>query len=420
MLSNLLSNMLSDMSILLSGLSNMFYGLLNLSWWGYIIATLILTHITIVSVTVFLHRHQAHRGLDLHPIVSHFFRFWLWLTTGMITKAWAAIHRKHHANCETEKDPHSPQVLGLPLVLLEGAELYKREAENRETLERYGQGTPNDWLERNVYSRHSAKGLFLGLAIDLVLFGVPGLTIWAIQCMWIPFFAAGVINGIGHYWGYRNFESKDAATNISPWGILIGGEELHNNHHAYPSSAKLSIKWWEFDIGWLYISILSHLGLAKVKRVAPKPEIIPGKMQIDADTLRAIITNRIQIMSAYSKSVILPIFKQEKSDLLKQESGDYKVTPSILKRMKTALIRESSLVQDSDKRLLEQFLENERGLRIVYHFRRELQEIWDRTAASQKELLDALHEWCQRAEMSGIQKLQDFVLYLKGYTLRAV
>ena len=275
----------------------MLYGLLNLSFWGYVVATLILTHITIIGVTIYLHRYQAHRGLELHPLLSHFFRFWLWLTTGMVTKEWAAIHRKHHAKCETAEDPHSPQVKGLKKVLWEGAELYQEEAKNQETLERYGQGTPDDWLERNIYTRHSAKGIVLMLLIDLLLFGIPGITIWALQMAWIPFHAAGVINGIGHYWGYRNFECKDAARNIFPWAFWIGGEELHNNHHTFATSAKFSVKWWEFDIGWGYIKLFSLLKLAKVKRLPPKVKIVPNKTCVDIETVKAIITGRFQVMS---------------------------------------------------------------------------------------------------------------------------
>lgn len=390
--------------------SNWFYGLLDLPWWGYIVAGLVLTHITIVSVTVYLHRHQAHRGLDLHPIASHFFRFWLWLTTGMITKAWAAIHRKHHAKCETVDDPHSPQVLGLATVLFEGAELYRKESVNNETLERYGQGTPDDWLENHIYTPHSAKGLYLGLIINFILFGVPGITIWAVQGAWIPLFAAGIINGVGHYFGYRNFECADASRNVVPWGILIGGEELHNNHHTYPTSAKLSVKWWEFDLGWAYICLLSFLGLAKVKRTIPTPAIIKGKSQIDADTLRAIIANRIQILTTYSKSVIFPLFKQEKKILAKQ---------GVWSGIKSALMREDSLVDDSSRHQLEKFLAENRVIRVVYQLRLQLQEIWDRTSANQKELLDALHAWCQEAEASGIHRVQEFVQYLKGYSIRS-
>lgn len=390
-----------------------FYGALDLPWWGYILTLAIMTHITVIAVTIFLHRCQAHRALDLHPSVSHFFRFWLWLTTGQETRAWAAIHRKHHATCETKDDPHSPQVLGLSTILLQGTELYRREARNAETLERYGQGTPDDWMERNVYHKHTSKGYKLMLLINLTLFGVPGFIMWAIQMIWIPFLAAGVVNGFGHYYGYRNFECPDAATNVFPFGIIAGGEELHNNHHTYPTSAKLSIKPWEFDIGWLYIRLLSTFGLAKVKRIAPTPVIIPGRSSIDAETLRAIITNRFQVMTTYSKSVILPLFYQEKERVSSTEQG-------LWSRIKATLIREDSLVTDSSRRLLEKFLAQNDRIQIVYRFRQNLQAIWDKTALSQKELLEALHDWCCQAEASGIHKLQEFVAYLRGYTIKAM
>src|SRR5882724_3959710 len=280
----------------------MLSGLVDLPWWGYILTTLLLTHITIASVTIFLHRHQAHRALDLHPVASHFFRFWLWLTTGQVTKEWASIHRKHHAKCETVDDPHSPQILGIKKVLLEGAELYRKESKNLETLEKYGYGTPDDWLEHNLYTKHTSKGIGLMLVIDLLLFGPIGLTIWAVQMAWIPLTAAGIINGGGHYWGYRNFQTVDASTNLLPWGILIGGEELHNNHHAYGTSAKLSNKWYEFDIGWLYIRTMETLRLAKVLRVAPKVRMDAGKMACDAATLQAIITHRYDVVAKFAKS----------------------------------------------------------------------------------------------------------------------
>ncbi|MGH8604299.1 MAG: DesA family fatty acid desaturase, partial [Gammaproteobacteria bacterium] len=279
-------------------------GLIDLPWWGYVVVVLVLTHITIASVTIFLHRAQAHRALELHPIISHFFRFWLWLTTGMVTKAWAAIHRKHHAKVESEEDPHSPQIVGLRKVLLEGTELYKQEAKNQETLEKYGHGTPDDWIERNVYSRYTVLGISLMFLINVVLFGPIGITMWAVQMLWIPFFAAGVVNGVGHYWGYRNFHIEgDASSNIAPWGILIGGEELHNNHHAYASSAKLSNRWFEFDIGWLYIRILRILGLAKIKKVAPKLKLNRAKTQCDAETLQAILTHRYAVMAKFARTV---------------------------------------------------------------------------------------------------------------------
>jgi stearoyl-CoA desaturase (delta-9 desaturase) len=389
----------------------MFYGILNLPWWGYIVVTLVMTHITIAGVTIFLHRHQAHRALSLHPIISHFFRLWLWLTTGMETKAWAAIHRKHHAKCETPEDPHSPQVLGFSKVMWEGAELYRKEAKNKETLERYGQGTPDDWLERNIYTPYSAKGIIIQLIINLILMGVPGLTVWAIQMAWIPFFAAGIINGGAHYWGYRSFESEDASRNIFPWGILIGGEELHNNHHTYPTSAKLSVKWWEFDIGWLYIRTMMAFKLAKVKRTVPTPKIIQGKQQIDADSLQALLSNRIHVMTTYTKEVIMPLFKQEKKNVLPAERH-------ILQRIKLALIREDIKIDEAARISLEEFLEKSRALQIVYNFREQLKSIWGRTAASQKELVEALQEWCREAEATGILKLQEFVNYLKGYTIQ--
>lgn len=389
----------------------MFYGLLNLPWWGYIVVVLFLTHLTILGVTIFLHRCQAHRALILHPIPSHFFRFWLWLTTGMETKAWAAVHRKHHAKCEKEDDPHSPQVLGLSKVLFEGAELYRREAKNAETLKRYGDGTPDDWLERNVYTRFSKSGIFLMLAINLILFGVPGLTIWALQMGWIPFYAAGVINGVGHFWGYRNFDCEDASTNISPWGIIIGGEELHNNHHAYPTSAKFSIKWWEFDLGWFYIKLLSFLGLARVKRVVPQPKIVPGKKQIDGEGLSALLSNRIQVMTWYSKAVVVPFFKQEQQAARSVADRDF------LQRMRKIFVSGETVCDEKVKQSLEQFLQKGHGLAVVYTLREQLHSIWEKTTATQKELLDALHEWCHQAEQTGIQRLQDFVAYLRGYTL---
>ncbi|MEY3183226.1 MAG: hypothetical protein RLZ35_1211 [Pseudomonadota bacterium] len=391
-----------------------FYGLLNFSWTQCFILVLVLTHITIVGVTVFLHRCQAHRSLDMHPILSHFFRFWLWMTTGMNTKAWAAIHRKHHAKCETPDDPHSPQVLGLKQVLWRGAELYRAESKNTETLTRYGHGTPNDWLENNLYTPHSSLGFSLLLVLELVLFGIPGLTIWAIQMAWIPFFAAGIINGIGHFWGYRNFECPDAATNILPWGILIGGEELHNNHHSYPTSAKLSVKWWEFDIGWLYIKMFSALGLVKVKRVVPTPTIIPGKMQADLDTLKALIANRIHVMTLFSKAVILPVFLQEKEQ---QIARGQVADTSLWKKMCAVWMKEPSLNSPQKQHMLEAFVEKYHNLKLVYTFQKNLQAIWSKTSATQKELLDALQEWCAQAESAGIAKLKEFVPYIKGYTL---
>jgi stearoyl-CoA desaturase (delta-9 desaturase) len=384
------------------------FGLLQLPWWGYIIVLLTLTQITILSVTIFLHRCQAHRALELHPVVSHFFRFWLWLTTGMITLEWTAIHRKHHAKVETLDDPHSPVTKGIMQVFFEGAELYRKEAKNTATLERYGQGTPDDWIERHVYKKHSALGIYTMLALNLILFGPIGLTIWALQMAWIPLFAAGVVNGIGHYWGYRNFECKDASRNIIPIGFFIGGEELHNNHHAYATSAKFSTKWWECDLGWFVIRTLQLLGLAKPKRTVPKPKILPMKTQVDIDTLKAIITYRFQVLSRYTCDVILPLLNEEK-----KRAG--KAGSMLLHRARTVLIRDASLMKTSQKIRLAAVLDNFQSLRIVYQFRMNLQDIWSRSTATQKELLEALQKWCQEAEATGIPALLRFAHCLKTY-----
>ncbi|MFN3235191.1 MAG: fatty acid desaturase [Gammaproteobacteria bacterium] len=388
----------------------MIYGLLDLPWWGYVIATLVMTHITIVGVTLFLHRSQAHRACDFHPIVSHFFRFWLWLTTGMVTKEFVAIHRKHHAKCETEDDPHSPQVLGIETVLWRGVECYRAESLNKETIERYGSGTPDDWMERNVYTKRSVYGVLLMLILDLVFFGVPGLTVWAIQMMWIPFFATGVINGIGHYWGYRNYEIPDASTNVLPWGILIGGEELHNNHHTFGTAAKLSIKPWEFDIGWLYLRIMKFFGLVKIKRMPSKLVSQPGKCTIDAETITAVFSNRFEVLTNYTREVLMPIYFEEKTKAGECAKQLYAKTKRLFKR-------EPSLVNEKGKVRINEVLAANERLSKVYNLRQSLQDIWCKTQISQKEFIEALQAWCQQAEASGIESLREFVNKLKSYTL---
>ena len=384
------------------------YGLLNLAWWQYLLATLILTQITIACVTIYLHRHQAHRALDLHPLVSHPMRFWLWLTTGMTTKVWTAIHRKHHAKCETAEDPHSPQILGLKKVLWYGAELYRKEAQNQETLARYGQGTPSDWLERNLYERFSYLGIILMALLDLLLFGLPGVSIWGIQMLWIPLSAAGIINGIGHYWGYRNFECQEAARNILPLGLLIGGEELHNNHHAFGSSAKFSNKWWEIDLGWGYIKCLQWLRLAKVKKLVPKLFSVPHKNKIDVETLKALILNQLPILARYGREVILPVLRTEKSFVSK--SGQ-----NLLKQAKVLLLREKTLIDEFGRARLNLVLQKFNRLKEVYLFKQKLEQIWQQTTATQAELLEALQLWCKQAEESGIHALREFSLTLRNY-----
>jgi len=387
-------------------------GLLDLPWWGYVLAALALTHITIAAVTIFLHRTQAHRAVDLHPIVSHFFRFWLWLTSGMVTKEWVAIHRKHHAKCETVDDPHSPQTRGIKTVFWRGSELYRAEAKVAETLEKYGHGTPDDWMERNVYTRHSGKGNMLMMAINLTLFGPIGLTIWAVQMAWIPVTAAGIINGIGHYWGYRNFACEDASTNVFPWGILIGGEELHNNHHAYGTSARLSNKWYEFDIGWLYIKLMTYVGLATVRKVAPTVKWQAAKPLCDLDSLQAIITHRYDVMTRF---FVKSVRAESAAEIAKLKAGANLPQNWNLNSFRSWLHKEPAELGAADKAELDTLLGKSECLNTVYRMRQELAAIWGRSTATREQLLEQLQAWCKRAEDSGIKSLQDFSVRLRCY-----
>jgi len=387
------------------------HGLLHASWWGVVAFTLVMTHITIIGVTVYLHRCQAHRALDLHPIASHFFRFWLWMTTGMVTGQWAAIHRKHHAKCETDDDPHSPQTRGLAKVMWEGAELYRSEAKNEETMRKFSHGTPDDWLERNVYAKHAVLGVSLMMIIDVLLFGAIGLTIWAIQMAWIPFWAAGVVNGVGHFWGYRNFNCEDASTNLVPWGILIGGEELHNNHHTYATSAKLSNKWYEFDIGWMYIRIMSALKLAHVKKVAPSPKLSGNKAIPDFDTLQAVLSNRYEVMARYGKT----LKRAYRKELAHIKEVGARESYLIAKGARKWFHKDEARLQEPQKQQLPELLAQSSALQTYFELRSELAAIWDRSNASREQLLQQLQNWCLRAEESGIKALQDFALRLRRY-----
>ncbi len=389
----------------------MLTGLLELPIWGYVAITLVATHITIVGVTLYLHRAMAHRAVDLHPVVSHFFRLWLWLTTGQVTREWIAVHRKHHAKVETEEDPHSPQIHGIRKLLLQGTELYRIGVRDRAALERYGHGAPDDWLERNVYTRHSDTGYALTLVLNVILFGPIGLTMWAVQMMWIPVTAAGVINGLGHWWGYRNYETPDASTNIVPIGIIIGGEELHNNHHAFVSSAKFSSKWWEFDIGWLYIRLLEMLGLARVKKIAPRPVIVPGKARVDLDSVKGVISNRMQVMSQYAKNVLGKVYEEElgRADSAKRP---------LLRRVKILLIREESRLTLDARTRLDAALRHSHALQTVYLYKGRLQAIWQERTASHERLRHSLQEWCREAEESGIRALQEFAKTLPMYSVK--
>jgi fatty-acid desaturase len=385
-------------------------GLLDLSVMQLILVVLVLTHITIISVTLYLHRHSAHNSLDLHPVLAHFFRFWLWLTTATNTKQWTAIHRKHHAKCETGEDPHSPVILGIRKVLFQGAELYA-DAGTEETLQRYGQRTPEDWVERNAYSRYQILGIWLMAAIDLMLFGVNGIWIWAIQMIWIPLWAAGVVNGIGHFMGYRNFECADNARNIWPLGLLIGGEELHNNHHTYPNSSKLSRRWYEVDIGWGYIRVFQLLGLATPKGYRPIAHYVPGKQEVDVETVQAIANNRFDIMRQYRKRVMEPVLRQQKALM------DDEIRPRYTK-IRRLLSREITLIKPADREHLEAALERNQALRQIYEMSHELQALWRRRGVKPQEKLQALMHWCREAEASGIRYLEEFAAHLRAYSLR--
>jgi stearoyl-CoA desaturase (delta-9 desaturase) len=391
------------MDIFLNWLSN---GLLDASGWQMVVFTLVATHITIAAVTIYLHRHQAHRALDLGPIPSHFFRFWLWLTTGMVTREWVSIHRKHHAKCETDEDPHSPVARGINTVMWQGAELYRAEAKNAETVARFSHGTPDDWVERNVYSRFTWQGVGLMMVINLALFGGLGLTIWAVQMAWIPFWAAGVINGIGHYWGYRNFEAADASTNVSPWGVLIGGEELHNNHHTYPTSAKFSVKPYEFDIGWYYIRAMEMLGWAKVRKVPPHLILGETRAQADDRTLEALILNRYEVMARYAKAIQATV-----KDEFAQRA---EVSGEVLAQVKRWLHRDTSKVPAEVKPTLTQALAHSPALTTMTHMREELRHLWSDTTQTREQLVAQLASWCQRAEASGISALRDFSVRLRA------
>jgi stearoyl-CoA desaturase (Delta-9 desaturase) len=384
------------------------HGLWNLAWWQIVLYALVTTHITIASVTIYLHRHQAHRAMDLHWLPAHFFRFWLWLGTGQVTKEWVSIHRKHHAKCETMEDPHSPQAYGIKKVFFEGAELYRAESKNMETMAKYSHGVPNDWIERNLYTRYSWQGVGLMLIINWALFGAAGTAVWALQMAWIPITAAGIINGIGHYWGYRNFEAPDASTNISPWGIIIGGEELHNNHHTYPTSAKFSVKPYEFDIGWGYIRAMEMVGLAKVKKVPPKMLLGAAKPVADEKTLEALIANRYEVMAGYAREMRSACARE--IDAIKSKQGDL----SVLTTAKRWLHRDDDKVPASAQAHLAEARAAHPVLDKMATMRDELRHMWSSTTLSREQLAVDLQAWCKRAEESGIAALHDFSFKLRS------
>lgn len=387
---------------------NFLYGILNLSFWGYVAVTFLMIQVTFMGVTLYLHRDATHRSLDLHPALRHFFRFWLWTTSGIVTKEWVAVHRKHHARCETEDDPHSPVVFGLKKVLLEGAELYQVAARDPEVTEKFGRGTPDDWMERNVYLRHRNMGIVLLVVVDLLLFGVPGIIIIAAQMLANPLLAAGVVNGVGHYYGYRNFECPDAARNVVPWGLLLAGEELHNNHHAFPSSAKFSVQRWEFDIGWLYIRVFQALGLARVIRVAPSPVKVEPRVHIDLENVRAVIVNRMHVLRDYTRNVTLPVFREEL-----RLAGD-----KLSRRVRKLLVREPALLDPQAQSRLKEVLASNQTLKTVHEFRERLAVMWSGANMSNEKLVQHLKECIAQAEASGIKVLQEFANTLRSYAMQ--
>ena len=384
------------------------YGILNLSFWGYVLVTFVMVQVTFMGVTLYLHRDATHRSLDLHPALRHLFRFWLWMSSGIVTKEWVAVHRKHHARCETKDDPHSPVIYGLKKVLLEGAELYGVAARDPEVTEKFGRGTPDDWMEHNVYLRHRNLGIVLMVLVDLFLFGVPGIIVIAVQMLANPLMAAGVVNGIGHYYGYRNFECPDAARNVMPWGFLVAGEELHNNHHAFPSSAKFSVQRWEFDIGWLYIRMFQALGLARVIRVAPSPVKVEPRVHIDLENVRAVIVNRMHVLREYTRSVTLPVFREEL-----RVAGD-----KLSSRVRKLLVREPALLDTQAKSRLSEVLASNQTLKTVHEFRERMAVMWSGSNMINEKLVQHLKDLIAQAEASRIKVLQDFANTLRSYAMQ--
>ena len=386
-------------------------GLVGLGWPGLLVVLLVFTQLTIFSVTLFLHRSQAHRGVDFHPVLNHFFRFWTWLTTSMITREWVAIHRKHHARVETEQDPHSPQTRGIGKVLREGAELYREARNDRASIEQYGKGAPDDWIERHLYTPHANLGPVVLAVVNLVLFGLPGIALWAIQMAWIPFWAAGVVNGLGHWWGYRNFESADTSTNLTPWGVWIGGEELHNNHHAFPSSARFSMRRWEFDIGWAAIKGLEKVGLAKVLRVAPSLDIRPNIAVPDGETLRALLSHRFQAMTDYQRNVLKPALREEAA------AAGARLRELLPRRMRRGLVDDGRWLKPDAREQLRSWVSQRPRIQALVEHRARLAALLEARSHDAAERLHQLQAWCQEAEASGIRALQEYSLRLKGYAL---
>ena len=389
------------------------HGLLQTGWGALAVYLLLATQFTIFSVTLYLHRSMAHRGVDFHPAVAHVFRFWTWLTTSMVTREWVAIHRKHHAKCETEEDPHSPVQKGIKTVFWRGVELYREARSNRDDMEKYGKGCPDDWIERHLYTPHATMGPTLLLFISFALFGFAGVAVWAVQMLWIPFWAAGVVNGLGHWWGYRNFVTDDTATNLTPWGLWIGGEELHNNHHAFPSSAKFALRKWEIDIGWAVIKLFEKMGLAKVLRVAPSLNVRPNISVPDADTLKALLAIRFQAMTDFQRSVLKPALREEAS------AAGAKLSSLLPRKLRKALADDGRWLKPDARQQLQTWVAQRPRMRTLVEHRARLAAVLEVRSQNAADTLHHLQAWCHEAEASGIRALQEFSARLKGYSLQS-
>jgi len=389
------------------------HGLLQAGWGPLALYLLVATQLTIFAVTLYLHRSQAHRGVDFHPLVAHVFRFWTWLTTSMITREWVAIHRKHHAKCETEDDPHSPVKKGIGMVFWRGVELYREARADRASIEKYGKGCPDDWIERHLYTPHATMGPTVLLFLSFALFGFAGVAAWAIQMLWIPFWAAGVVNGLGHWWGYRNFVTDDTATNLTPWGVWIGGEELHNNHHAFPSSAKFALRRFELDIGWLVIRGLEKVGLAKVLRVAPTLNVRPNIPVPDADTLKALLAIRFQAMTDYQRKVLKPALREEAA------IAGAKLRALLPRQLRRGLVDDGRWLKPDAQRQLQAWISQRPRMATLVDYRRRLAAVLEARSQSASDTLHALQAWCHEAEATGIRALQEYSARLKGYSLQA-
>jgi stearoyl-CoA desaturase (Delta-9 desaturase) len=386
--------------------SDLIYGLVRMPWWGYALVVYGGIQIMFLGITLFLHREQSHGALELHPILRHFFRFYLWFCSGTVTKEWVAVHRRHHAYSDQVGDPHSPVVFGLKKVVLEGYELYVEGARNKEILTNYGKGTPDDWIERNLYSRFPKLGIVLFCVTHVALFGIFSIIMVAIQLVAQPFFAAGIINGVGHHFGYRSYEMASTATNIIPWGLFIAGEELHNNHHAFPWSARFSLQKWEFDMGWLFITVFRAVGLCKVKRVAPRPHFAK-KAEVDTDTIQALFTNRMHVLRDYGRRVVKPVAREVAR---RERDSAEAVTPSWVSKL---LIRHPATLSEASHRSLKDLMTRHKELQAIQEFRERLMQLWN--DANHARAVQQLKEWCAQAEASGIRALREFANSLPAY-----